>query len=168
MSKVSKSGPPGLFDHLSEDEKLNWEIIALLQEDGRMAFSTIAEKVGVSEGTVRNRVRQLRQDNAIQIVAEAAPAAFGFQWNSVVLLKLNPSADIDKVATRLAAVPEVYYVVQMTGVHDLAVTSFHRDQEHFREFLGEHLYGHNDIIALEPNINLKVYKMKLKWDPSKI
>lgn len=133
-----------------------------------MPFSTIAQRVGVSEGTVRNRVKQLRQDNAIQIVAEASPQAFGYRWNSVVLLKLNPRANIDEVAARLAAVPEVYYVVQMTGSHDLAVTSFHRDQAHFRDFLRAHLYGHDDISAFEPNINLKVYKMMLKWDPAKI
>ena len=105
-----------------------------------MPFSTIAERVGVSEGTVRNRVRQLRQDNAIQIVAEASPQAFGYHWNSVVLLKVNPQANIDEVAARLSEVPEVYYIVQMTGPHDLAVTSFHRDQAHFREFLSAHLY----------------------------
>ncbi len=168
MNDVADSESSGRADHLSDDEKLNLEIISLLQEDGRMPFSTIADKVGVSEGTVRNRVKQLRQDNAIQIVAEASPQAFGYHWNSVVLLKLNPSASIDDVATRLAAVPEVYYVVQMTGPHDLAVTSFHRDQAHFREFLSTHLYGHDDIITLEPNINLKVYKMKLKWDPAQI
>jgi hypothetical protein len=62
----------------------------------------------------------------------------------------------------------VYYVVQMTGRYDLAVTSFHRDRDHFREFLNTHLYGHDDIVAIDANVNLKVYKMKLKWDAAKL
>ena len=53
---------------LDADAEFNLRIIELLQEDGRMPFSTIAEKLGVSEGTVRNRVKQLRDDNVMQII----------------------------------------------------------------------------------------------------
>jgi Lrp/AsnC family transcriptional regulator for asnA, asnC and gidA len=150
--------------HLDADAALNWKIIELLQEDGRMPFSTIAEKLGVSEGTVRNRVKQLRDENVMQISAAVLPEAFGYNWNSVVFIKVNADADLDKVAHRLAKVPEVYYVVHITGQHDLAVTSYHRDREHFREFLARHLYGHPEIQSVDANVNLKVYKVRLKWN----
>jgi Lrp/AsnC family transcriptional regulator for asnA, asnC and gidA len=152
--------------HLDSDAEINWKIIELLQEDGRMPFSTIAEKIGVSEGTVRNRVNQLREDNIMQITAAVLPEAFGYTWNSVVFIKLNAGADIEKVAARLAKISEVYYVVHMTGQHDLAITSFHRDREHFRDFLNRHFYGHPEIISVDANVNLKVYKMRLKWNES--
>jgi Lrp/AsnC family transcriptional regulator for asnA, asnC and gidA len=145
------------------DIELNWKILSLLQEDGRMPFSTIAEQVGVSEGTVRNRVKQLRDDNVMQISAAVLPQAFGYHWNSVVFIKLRGAERLDAVAQRLAKIPEVYYVVHMTGSHDLAITSFHRDRDHFREFLTTHLYGHEEIQSIEANVNLKVFKMKLKW-----
>jgi Lrp/AsnC family transcriptional regulator for asnA, asnC and gidA len=150
-------------ERADDDTELNWRIISLLQEDGRMPFSVIAERVGVSEGTVRNRVKQLRDDNVMQITAQVLPEAFGYNWNSVVFIKLRSSESIDAVAHRLAAIPEVYYVVHMTGPHDLAITSFHRDREHFREFLAEHFYGNEEIQSIEANVNLRVYKMKLKW-----
>lgn len=149
--------------NLDADSEFNLRIIELLQEDGRMPFSTIADKLGVSEGTVRNRVKQLRDDNIMQISAAVLPEAFGYHWNSVVFLKLNAGVDIDKVAQRLARIPEVYYVVHITGQHDLAVTSFHRDREHFREFLNKHCYGHTDILSVDANVNLKVYKVSLRW-----
>ncbi|HET9475484.1 MAG TPA: Lrp/AsnC family transcriptional regulator [Steroidobacteraceae bacterium] len=148
---------------LDEDSELNWKIISLLQEDGRMPFSTIAAKLDVSEGTVRNRVNQLRENNVMEISAAVLPQAFGYNWNSVVFIKLNAGADIEKVAARLAKINEVYYVVHMTGQHDLAITSYHRDRQHFREFLTKHFYGHPEIAAVDANVNLKVYKMKLKW-----
>lgn len=149
--------------HLDEDAELNWKIVSLLQEDGRMPFSTIADKVGVSEGTVRNRVNQLREQNVMQIAAEVLPQAFGYTWNSVVFLKLTGSADLEAVARRLSEIPEVYYVVQMTGQYDLAITSFHRDREHFRTFLNQHFYCRPEILTVDANVNLKVFKMKLKW-----
>jgi Lrp/AsnC family transcriptional regulator, regulator for asnA, asnC and gidA len=145
------------------DASLNWKIISLLQEDGRMPFSLIAEKLGVSEGTVRNRVAQLREQNVMEIGANVLPHAFGYTWNTNIFVKLNASADLEKVARRLAAVPEVYYVVQMTGRYDLCISSFHRDREHFRTFLSEHFYGHPDILSVDANVNLKVYKMQIKW-----
>ena len=168
VPRKAVSAEPHAPSHLDADAEINWKIIELLQEDGRMAFSTIAEKIGVSEGTVRNRVNQLREENAMQISASVLPEAFGYRWNSVVFIKLNSSANIDKVAERLSKVTEVYYVVHMTGQHDLAITSFHRDREHFREFLDEHFYGRSDIVSVDANVNLKVYKMRLKWNAASI
>lgn len=161
-SAVPATNP--VLNELGPEAELNWKIISLLQEDGRMPFSTIAEKVGVSEGTVRNRMKQLRDENVMQITAQVLPQAFGYHWNSVVFLKLCGQESLDAVAQRLALIPEVLYVVHMTGPHDLAITSFHRDREHFREFLNQHLYGHKDIQSIEANVNLKVFKLSLKWN----
>jgi Lrp/AsnC family transcriptional regulator for asnA, asnC and gidA len=148
---------------LDDDTQLNWKIISLLQEDGRLPFSTIAEKLGVSEGTVRNRVKQLRDDNVMSIGATVLAQAFGYTWNSIVFIKVATGAHVDDVGERLAQIPDVYYVVQLSGRFDLGVASYHRDREHFRQFLAEHLYAQPDIASFEPNINLKVYKMKLRW-----
>ena len=148
---------------LDEEAQLNWNIISLLQEDGRVPFSTIADKLGVSEGTVRNRVKQLRDDHVMDIGATVLAQAFGYSWNSIVFVKIAPGAQIDEVGERLAQLADVYYVVQMSGRFDLGVASYHRDREHFREFLVEHFYARPDIALFESNVNLKVYKMKLRW-----
>jgi Lrp/AsnC family transcriptional regulator for asnA, asnC and gidA len=160
---VTGSLPELASDHLGEDAVLNLKIVSLLQEDGRMPFSTIAEKTGVSEGTVRNRVNQLRAANFMAVTASVSPEAFGYRWNSTTLLKVNPAANIDKLAMRLARVPEVYYVVQLTGPYSLGIAAYHRDREHFREFLAKHVYGHADILEVESNVNLKVYKITMHW-----
>ena len=148
---------------LDDEAQLNWKIISLLQEDGRLAFSTIADKLGVSEGTVRNRVKQLRDENVMNIGATVLAQAFGYSWNSIVFVKVAPNVHIDEVGERLAGIADVYYVVQLSGRFDLGVASYHRDREHFRVFLADHFYGQPDIAAVEPNVNLKVYKMKLRW-----
>lgn len=150
-------------DHLGEDAEINWKIVSLLQEDGRMPFSTIAERVGVSEGTVRNRVKQLRDEHFMEINAQVLPQAFGYTWNSTVFITLNAGADVEKVAQRLAKISEVYYVVQLTGPRALGVAAYHRDREHFREFLTKHFHTDPDILSFESAVNLKVWKMKLQW-----
>jgi Lrp/AsnC family transcriptional regulator, regulator for asnA, asnC and gidA len=149
---------------LPEGIELNRKIIALLQQDGRMAYSTIATQVGVSEGTVRNRVRQLLDDNVITIQAEALPVALGYEFNALTFIKVAAGRSIDETAKRLAAIPEVYYLIMVLGRFDLSVATYHKSQDDFRAFLTDHCYGQADIAEVENSLVLKVHKMKLQWD----
>ena len=144
--------------------ELNRRIITLLQQDGRMPYSTIAAEVGVSEGTVRNRVRQLLDENIITIQAEALPSAFGYGFNALTFVKVASGADVDAVASRLKDIPEVFYLIMMLGRFDLGVATYHQSQDEFREFLTTHCYGQADISELENSLVLKVHKMKLQWN----
>ena len=144
--------------------ELNRKIITLLQQDGRMAYSAIAAQVGVSEGTVRNRVRQLLDEHVITIQAEALPYAMGYNFNALTFIKVAAGASIDEVARRLGDIPEVYYLIMVLGRFDLSIATYHKSQDHFRAFLTEHCYGRADIADVENSLVLKVHKMKLQWD----
>ena len=50
-------------------DELDRKIIALLQMDGRASNAKIAREVGVSEGTVRRRLRRLIEDDVVNVVA---------------------------------------------------------------------------------------------------
>lgn len=50
-------------------DELDQEIIRLLQLDGRASNAEIARAVGVSEGTVRRRLRQLIRDELLRVMA---------------------------------------------------------------------------------------------------
>ena len=52
----------------SPDDDLNRAIITMLQRDGRMPFSEIAERLDVSEGTIRNRVAAMKQAGMLRII----------------------------------------------------------------------------------------------------
>lgn len=146
-----------------EGADLAVSIIQLLQEDGRMPFSTIAAELGVSEGTVRNRVRQLLDDQLITIQAEALPAAFGYHINTVTFIKIKPSSNIETVVATFLPVEEVYYIVQMTGRFDLGLAAFHRSIEDYRQFLDAHCYNNDAIDEIETTLNLKIHKFNTRW-----
>lgn len=147
----------------SDSFTLNTRIIEMLQEDGRTPYSTIASALGVSEGTVRNRVKQLLDDNVITIQAEALPSAFGYNFNALTFIKVASGTDIDSVADRLTEIEEVYYLIMTLGRYDLGVASYHKNHDDYREFLKQHCYGQNDIGSIETNLVLNVHKMKLQW-----
>lgn len=158
--KPTKSAAPA---PLAGGDVLTTQIIHLLQEDGRMPYSTIASQIGVSEGTVRNRVRQLLDDQSITIQAEALPAAFGYHVNTVTFIKVKPSSNIDVVAAQFLPIEEVYYIVQMTGRFDLGLAAFHRSTEDYRLFLDKHCYNNDAIAELETTLNLKIHKFNTRW-----
>ena len=50
-------------------DELDLKIIGILQSDGRASNAKIARAVGVSEGTVRRRLRRLIKDDIVHVVA---------------------------------------------------------------------------------------------------
>jgi len=95
------------------------QIIAHLQEDGRRSFVTIANDIGVTEKTVRNRVRQLLASNIIQIVALTNPSALGYHAGALVALTTDPAVPSSKIAAELTKIEEVDYVVVTTGRYNI-------------------------------------------------
>jgi len=47
-------------------DDIDQEILDILKEDGRASYTNVAEKVGVSEGTVRNRVERMIEEGVIE------------------------------------------------------------------------------------------------------
>lgn len=47
-------------------DSIDQEILDILKEDGRASYTNVAEKVGVSEGTVRNRVESMVEEGVIE------------------------------------------------------------------------------------------------------
>ena len=109
-SGIAEGAPPALPRSAtlsSPSDQLNRSIVRLLQEDGRLPFKTIAEQLGVSEGTVRNRVGWMKRSGMLRIVAVADPTAMNYRADAMVGLKVAPGSTPAKVGQRLAVHPEV-------------------------------------------------------------
>ena len=55
-------------------DELDSKIIAMLQKDARVSNAGIARETGMSEGTVRRRVRRLVDEVFVNIVAMINPS----------------------------------------------------------------------------------------------
>src|ERR1700761_8567549 len=100
---MTPAGPRVVLDDVSR------AIIAQLQQDGRRAYATIGKAVGLSEAAVRQRVQKLIESGAMQIVAVPDPTQVGFARQAMIAITV--SGDIEAVATKLAAIAEVEYLV---------------------------------------------------------
>jgi Lrp/AsnC family transcriptional regulator for asnA, asnC and gidA len=146
-----------------ELDRVDRTIITMLQEDGRTAFTSIADVLKVSEGTIRNRVARLLDSKVLRIIGVADPLALGYHAYAMIGLKLAPGGDPDEAAARFNERPETTYVASVAGRFDLLVEVICQDQDELRAFLRRHCYGRRDIASVEPMIGLAMYKNKLKW-----
>jgi Lrp/AsnC family transcriptional regulator for asnA, asnC and gidA len=142
----------------SPSDQLNRAIVRLLQEDGRLPFKAIAEKLDVSEGTVRNRVGWMKSSGMLRIVAVADPTAMNYRADAMLGIKVAPSSSPAKVGERLAVHPEVVYILWVSGRFDLLVEIVSESEEDFLEFLSKHCFDQEDIASLEVMTGLAMYK----------
>ncbi len=155
-------------DKSSPDDKLNRSIIAMLQRDGRMAFSEIAQELGVSEGTIRNRVGGMKQAGMLRIVAIVDPVAAEYQADAMLGLKVSPGHTPQAVAERLAGLADVVYILWVSGRYDLLIEVVSNERDGFLNFLEQEIHGQPDIASSETMTGLKNFKnqflLKSNWE----
>lgn len=138
------------------------EIISLLQYDGRMPYTEIGDKLGISEGAVRRRVKRLTGDGILQIVGIVEPRLM--DWNAAGMIGVHvQSGQMEEAAEAIGNFPEVTYLFMASGGFDLFVEVYCRDREHFVEFLNQKLQQVPGVTRTETFMILKMYKMSYRW-----
>lgn len=130
----------------------------MLETDGRMPFSEIAQKLEVSEGTVRNRVNAMKEAGLLRIVAVADPSASEYKADAMICLKVAPGTTPENVARRLEELSCVVYILWVTGRFDLLVELVCDDPGDLTTFLEDHIHSVEDIVDVEVMLGLKNYK----------
>src|SRR3982750_1660408 len=110
-------------------DDLDFEILSFLQKDGRMSFTVIAEKLNVSIGTVRTRVNKLIEDGTINIIGRVNPDKVGFNAYAHIAVYIRPATLKEKIAQKIAKMPEVSFLAGTSGDYDLEVDVMCRNNE---------------------------------------
>lgn len=140
-------------------DKLDIKIISLLQEDGTATNAGIAREIGVSEETVRRRLKRLMQDEYIKVVALPDPMKLGYK--SEVLIGVQVDANrIDEVAENIAEMDEVNWVSITTGSFDVFAWATLKSSEELSTFLRTKVGMISGVRKMETFINLAIKKRR--------
>lgn len=105
------------------------KILDILEENGRASYTDIAEEVGVSEGTVRNRVEQLKEEGVIRnFTVETSEKGS----KAVVMVKISTEAVIEEI---IADMPERIDLNEVTGDYDMIVEFTRNSNEELNDTL---------------------------------
>lgn len=115
--------------NMYEIDNTDLAIINLLMEDGRMAASEIARRVGgISERSVRYRIDRMINGGVMKIKAIPDPRSLGYTVFADVWLEVD-SGSIHDVAKKIAEYESVSYVGTSIGERDVIVQVIARSNE---------------------------------------
>ena len=115
-----------------EADSLDRAIMNVLRESSRSTFVEIASRVGVTERTVRTRVRRLEEDGIIRgyTIREA-----GIGLTALIRLKVGPGTEIGTLAGEFSTWKGVECVYEISGDADLIAIVHVDDTVGLREML---------------------------------
>lgn len=156
---VSPDAPP-----LIELDATDEAIIALLRLNGRMPFRSIARETGLTEGTVRARIRRLEETDTMRVVAVTDIEAAGYDMLLAIGVEVESRLP-EAVARDLAEIPEVFSVNVVVGAQDLEILVVARDQVALDDLINRQLCGVPGVRRLTPALALDVLKNQPDWVP---
>lgn len=145
-----------------ELDDLDFGIIGLLQEDGRMSMQEIAKALDSTSSTVRKRIRQMEKANVMRVVAVTDFSASGFELLLAIGIEVANRKPED-VGEDLAKLPEVFSVNLTTGVHDLDILVAARDFEELSRFMHTDLPKIAGIGRMTPGLTVDVLRYESGW-----
>lgn len=118
-------------------DKIDLEIIRLLNKDGRMSNAELARRLGdIPARTISNRVEGLIARDVISVKAIVNPAALGYNIMADVFIEVEPGR-VREVAEAVSQYPQVSYAACATGDRDVSISLRVRSTEELFDFVDE-------------------------------
>lgn len=145
-------------------DDLDRQILAYLQEDGRTSYVTLASALGVSEGTIRKRVKRLEEEGVVRIIGITDPLKVGLDTVAYVWFEIERH-HLEEAIESLKLLEEVRYLIVTTGSHDLVAMVVVPTREDLIRLLNDELSTIPGIISTQTSIVLKIHKHTYDWAP---
>jgi len=138
-------------------DKLDQKLILALQKNGRRTYMDLAKMLGVTEGTIRNRLKKLVDHGIITTTAVPQLDKLGYNFMGIVGMQVR-LADLRTVANQLAKEPNVCYLANVTGRYEFIAIVLTRSPEEFAYFMENVISAIPSVFRTETFVTLNIYK----------
>ena len=142
-------------------DRIDQNMIRLLQKDGRMSIVDMAKELGISETTARTRLKRLIRKEIINVVAVSNPIKLGFE----IIGNLKLTIDLkkkDQILSSLVKNDKLNYIALTTGGTDLDVEFIARSLDEFKTLIFNEIPNIDGVISLETSLIVEI--VKDTWD----
>ncbi len=145
----------------SELDKIDRQILRILQKDASISASEIAEKVNLSQPPCWRRIKRLEEEGYInKRVAQLNRKKLGL--NVVIYTEVKLTANghqmVDQFEKKILSFPEVTECYVMLGRIDFLLRIVTRDVESYEQFFRDHLSQIPEIAELNSSVALSEVK----------
>lgn len=144
-------------------EKLQRDILDILEEDGRADAAEIAMMLGVGRETVEEEIRRLEKERVIvkyAAVVDRQKLSEDEFVEALIEVKITPQREFgyDDLARRIYRFEEVYGVYLMAGRYDLSVRIRARSMKDISKFVWEKLAVIDGVTSTATTFIMRKYK----------
>lgn len=142
-------------------DRIDRQILGLLQDDGRMTNVELAERVGLTAPPCLRRVRALEEQGAIKgYHAALDPASLGYTITvfAMVSLKSQAEADLSAFEQHVATIPEVRECHMLNGEIDFILKIVSTDLKSFQELLTTQLTPAPNVSHVKTSLTIRTAK----------
>lgn len=139
-----------------EPDELDWKIMDILRR-GNESNNALARELDISEGTVRQRIKRLREAGVLEIRGLINPEILNNQQLAMIAVSLSESDLLERKAEELMALNSVLNVSITSGRYDLFVEVLIDSNRGLVEFLTRELPKVKGITKTESFLMLKSY-----------
>jgi DNA-binding Lrp family transcriptional regulator len=135
--------------------RIDFEILAALQNDARLSNKELAARVGLAPSSCLERVRKLRSSGVLAgFRALVDPRALGVAIQALVFVRLARHARRQVKAFRQHALslPETVALYHVAGQHDFIVHVGVRDANHLRDLAMDAFTSRPEVARIETHL----------------
>ena len=148
-------------------DPLDCKMIHLLQKDGRMSNTAMAQALGISEYTVRTRLKKIIDSGIIRIVARANPIDLGFALSGNLKIRIDLKMT-KQVLAKLSEIDELVWIALTTGGTDLDVDFAVRSLRELLSLIFDKISNIEGVLSTETSLMVDLVKDKndygTAWD----
>lgn len=133
-------------------------IVERLSPDARISNRQIAEDLGVTEGTVRARIKRMEESKQVRITAVTNIDRFGDASLAYIWVEVERSDQIQQVASLLADIPELGFVGVMLGRSDILAITMVKNTEHLADFVHTRISSIPGVRRTESSLGVNFVK----------
>lgn len=141
-------------------DKLDWQILQLIQENSKQTYSEIGRKLGVAHSTVYDRIRKLEKGGVItKWTVNLDLEKLGINSITASMTIYTDPKESENVAKKLAEAKEVLEV-SMSLSEELLILAkvLARDQDSLHSFIAKKVAPLQGVLRIRTSIITKKFK----------
>lgn len=132
-------------------DNLDKRILEIMKKDSRCPYVEIADKLGVSEGTVRSRVHKMTEDGIIRGFTIKTSSK---NVKALVEVKIDVNTDTEAIAKELSKYEGVTEVFEVTGDQDIIAIVDVESSQSLNEII-ERVRRYDNVLSTRTRLILK-------------
>lgn len=144
-------------------DELDNRIIERLGNDARVSNREIGREFGLTEGTIRSRLKRLLDSKVIRVAAVTNAKRLRNPILAYLWIEADTANDIDQIATNLAKLPEIGFVATTLGRADVLAMTLVENGNELTDFLHQTIDKIPGVRRVNYSLGQNFIKHDYRW-----